>query len=419
MDSPTNAMSEETSSNGHVDTLDNDMSSPTKWFKIRNCVDSGDAGQQVTIDVEPGCSQYEKYGVLKVVIPSQLEKYKLRPKHFGPKVIFLDPEDLAMYQLELAKPMCVVWCLAKDENFDGYVKKRLWEASYARNVAFKIVSTSKFELIATKEGLCDVIYGGQKVKSPDVVLVRTGAVAADYFGLAVIRQLEKMGVTVLNDTSSIEISRDKLQTMQVMAAHGLPIAKTLLAKFPINLNVVNENFDYPIVVKKSSGSQGKGVILVDSNDQLEDIGDMLDQKEPIIFQEFLKNSKGRDLRVYVIGGRIVASMQRSAAKGFKANVHQGGNVLAYEISPSIEWLVLEAVRLTGLDVAGVDLLFDVDTMKICEINSSPGFEGLERATGVDVASATVSYIKIRTGVWRIPRRRDAESKTASFLQNED
>lgn len=374
------------------------------WFKIQDIPEAN--GTQVTLPCRPAhLDKYQEHSV-SVTVPENFTRYNIQPLHYGPSVIYLNAQDVSFYQQTLSNPALIVWCLVRCEQIDGYVKRRLWEASFARNICMRFMATYRFDLLASKGGLEDILYNGKKVELPDIVLVRTGA-SIDYFGLAVVRQIEKMGVTVLNGCQSIEISRDKLQTMQVMAAHGLPIAKTLLAKFPINFNVVENHFKYPIIVKKSSGSQGKGILLVKDHENLEDLVDLLDPTEPLIFQEFLEHSKGRDLRVLVVGGRVVASMMRVASKGFKANVHQGGSVRSVKISPQIEWLVLEATRLTGLDIAGIDLLIDKDTYKICEINSSPGFEGLEEATGFDVASATVAYIKMRMGLYRFPHLKNS------------
>jgi len=232
------------------------------------------------------------------------------------------------------------------------------------------------------------------------VIVRVGA-AVDYFGLAVLRHIEQIGVLVLNRLAGIEVSRDKLLTVQHLAAHGLPIPKTVLAKFPIKLDTIKREFEYPIIIKKASGSQGKGIIKVDTHEQLEDLVDMLDTGKPLIFQEYVSASSGKDLRVFVIGGRVVGAMMRIAAKGnFKANVHQGASVKPVKISPQVEWLVLETVRIVGLDIAGVDLLIDKTTYKICEVNSSPGFEGLEKACGENIAIKMFQYMKMRLGVWR-------------------
>jgi len=262
------------------------------------------------------------------------------------------------------------------------------------------MNVTRFDLIASKDGLEQILYDGQPCELPDCVVTRVGA-KVSYFGLAVIRQFEKMGVVVLNDFKSVDVSRDKLHTLQTLAAHGIPIPKTIVANFPLKIDTLEKELKYPIIVKKTSGSQGKGVVKVDSRQQLEDLEGLLDPNSPLILQEFLEHTKGRDIRVFVIGGLVVGSMMRIATKGFKSNVHQGGKVKPVKLDPQVMWLVLETVKLIGLDIAGVDLLIDKDNYKICEVNSSPGFEGLERATGVDIASSMIDFIKLRLGVWRI------------------
>lgn len=200
-----------------------------------------------------------------------------------------------------------------------------------------IMEENKFELVASKDGLEEILYEGSKVTLPDCVMTRVGA-NVGYFGLAVIRHLENLGCLMFNGLKSIEISRDKLLTVQYLAAHGLPIPKTILAKFPMNLQTIKREFTYPIIVKKASGSQGIGVIKVDTHEQMEDLVDMLDTGKPLIFQEMITASYGKDLRVFVIGGRVVGAMMRTAAKGnFKANVHQGGTVRKVKLSAQVKY----------------------------------------------------------------------------------
>jgi len=267
-------------------------------------------------------------------------------------------------------------------------------------VTMRLMNVTRFDLIASKDGLEQILYDGQPCELPDCVVTRVGA-KVSYFGLAVIRQFEKMGVVVLNEFKSVDVSRDKLHTLQTLAAHGIPIPKTIVANFPLKIDTLEKELKYPIIVKKTSGSQGKGVVKVDSRQQLEDLEGLLDPNSPLILQEFLEHTKGRDIRVFVIGGLVVGSMMRIATKGFKSNVHQGGKVKPVKLDPQVMWLVLETVKLIGLDIAGVDLLIDKDNYKICEVNSSPGFEGLERATGIDIASSMIDFIKLRLGVWKI------------------
>ncbi len=257
------------------------------------------------------------------------------------------------------------------------------------------------DLITTKEGKKSIHYNGSCVDLPDVLIPRMGA-ATPYFALAVIRHMQNLGVLVLNSSASIEVAKDKMATLQKLTTHNVPIPKTMLAKFPLNLSIVENEFTYPIILKTVSGSLGKGVFLCESRSKLEDVMDLIeissDSRINIILQEFVSTSKGRDIRVIIIGGKPIGAMLRTAKKGkFKANFSAGGKVTPFELNPTVEWLAVESTKLLGLDIAGVDILFDGDNYKICEVNSSPMFEGFEQATGIDVPKAIFEYAKLRLG----------------------
>ncbi len=286
------------------------------------------------------------------------------------------------------------------EKFElSYALKRFYETAWKQNIQVAIINTHDIDLIASEEGLQKIVVKGTPIsKLPDAVLPRMGA-KIDYHSLAVIRQFEKMNVLLLNDHNSLEISRDKMHTIQQLAMFNLPIPKTMIAKFPVDVENIEREFNYPVILKRTSGSQGKGVILIRDRDHLTSIMDMIDTSHPMIFQQFIANSSGRDIRVIVVGGKVIGAMMRIAAKGFKSNFHQGGFVKPVKISRAVEWLALEAVRLIDLDVAGVDILIDTNSYRICEINSSPGFQGFEMATGVDVPKHIMNFIKLRTGIW--------------------
>ena len=353
----------------------------------------------VILEATPADPRFQ-HETVRVQVSKADAAYQLQPIHCGRQVVFLNAQNLDFYRRELKAPSLNIWILCGLSVGQSHGLKRLFESGWRQNIQVLIMEVNKFELVASKDGLENILYEGKAVELPDAIFNRVGA-SVSYFGLAVLRQLENMGCLILNSLRSIEISRDKMLTVQHLAAHGLPIPKTILAKFPMNLETIRREFEYPIIIKKVSGSQGKGIIKVDSHAQLEDLVDMLDTGKPLIFQEFIAASSGKDLRVFVIGGRVVGAMMRVAAKGnFKANVHQGGSVKPVKISPQVEWLVLETVRIVGLDIAGVDLLIDKNTYKICEVNSSPGFEGLEKALGENIAIKMFLYCKIRLGVWR-------------------
>jgi gamma-F420-2:alpha-L-glutamate ligase len=325
----------------------------------------------------------------------------LKPQVIGETgIVFYNAQDLTYYQRELSDPLLTVWLLTHNANDLKYVNKRLFEVAYAQNIQLRIMETHKFDLISSSDGLDEIYYDGKGVKLPDCVFPRLGA-NIDYFGMAVIRQLENAHLLVLNPIHSMIISRDKLYQVQHLAITGLPFPKTMIAKFPVDFKTVEKVFpEYPIVLKRSSGSQGKGVMLCHSREQLGDIADMIDTSKPLIFQEYIKKSHGRDIRVFVVGGKAIGGMMRIAKKGFKANFHLGGSVKPVKLSPAIEWLAIEAARCVGLDIAGVDILIDDDSYKICEINSSPGFQGFELATGINVPDRIFDFIKIRLGLWR-------------------
>lgn len=161
----------------------------------------------------------------------------------------------------------------------------------------------------SSDGLDHIYYAGEKVtEMPDAVIPRMGA-KIDYFALAVVRQLQKMDCLMFNDLNSLEISRDKLKTLQTLGAVNLPVPKTMIAKFPLEYHAINKTFTYPLILKKSSGSQGKGVMLVQSEQHLKDMEDMLNFKNPLIFQEYIKSSHGRDIRVFVVGGKVYSLLK--------------------------------------------------------------------------------------------------------------
>ena len=175
--------------------------------------------------------------------------------------------------------------------------------------------------------------------------------------------------------------------MQKLALSNLSVPKTLLATFPIvDSNRLEKSLGgYPIILKKTSGTQGDGVVLIRDQSHLLELNDLIDRNVQWIFQEFISFSSGRDLRVIVIGGRVVGAMQREAKHGFRANFHKGGSVKQFELDTTLEYMAQQAAKECLLGVTGIDILFDEHEMKICEVNASPGFEGFELATSINVA----------------------------------
>jgi gamma-F420-2:alpha-L-glutamate ligase len=269
------------------------------------------------------------------------------------------------------------------------------------NIDLKVLHPEQFDIIVTREDRKSILVDGQPVPLPDFVLPRMGA-STTYFALSILRHIEKLGVPCINSSVSVETVKDKLFTHQILAESNMPVPKTMLMKFPINIDLVEKQIGFPVVLKTVSGSQGRGVFLAEKKSNLVDLSEVIELANPkfnLILQEFIKTSFGRDLRVFVIGGRAVACMERSSGNsGFKANFSLGGKVKPHVITPEIEWLATEGSRILGLDIAGVDLLFDENHFRICEVNSSPGFKGLHSCCDVNIPEEIYHYIKIRYGM---------------------
>ena len=292
-----------------------------------------------------------------------------------------------------------IWILTKREWQASFHNIRFKETSKGLGIRCYTVCPEDLDIVTTKEGKSSIYYKGELATLPDCLIPRMGS-ATSYFAHAVIRHCEHHDVLVLNSSDSIAVSKDKLATLQVLKNHNIPIPKTILAKFPLDIGVIRKEFTFPIILKTVSGSFGKGVFLCETRSKLKDTMDLMeiskDSKVNVILQEFVKTSKGRDIRVFVIGGRPYGAMLRTAKRGkFKANVSAGGNFSNYELNPTIEWLAVESARILNLDIAGVDILFDGDKFLVCEVNSSPGFEGFEKATGLDIPKTIFEYIKLR------------------------
>lgn len=299
------------------------------------------------------------------------------------------------------------WILYRDNNTEflkkSYAVKRLVEESEQFGVGLEIISPSRIDLTVTREDRKSILLDGKPVALPDFIIPRMGAFTS-YFDLAVIRHFERLGVTSFNSSESIETVRDKLFSHQILAARNLPVPKTMLVKFPVNVDLVEKRLGFPVIVKTLYGSQGSGVFLCESKKHFLDLVQLVEATKGeanIILQEFIANSKGRDLRVFTIGGRAIACVERIATNGdFKANFSQGGTVRPYEITPEIEWLAVETSRIFNLDIAGIDLLFDGDHFKVCEANSAPGFEAIEESIGINMPKEIFHFIRIRLGLYK-------------------
>ena len=292
------------------------------------------------------------------------------------------------------------WIIHKKQLGENLEVSRLVEEFEKRDVKVRVVNPKDVDIIVDRDDRKSIIVEGVPRKLPDFVLPRTGS-GTTYFIKAIIRHLERLGVTLINGSDAIDNVKDKLYSQQILGQSNLPVPKTMLVKHPIDINLVEKNLNYPMIVKTLSGSYGSGVFMVDDKKQFRQMMKMAELAKPsynIIIQECIEDSLGRDLRVLVVNGKVVGCMMRQSIDGdFRANITRGGEAIPYQVDEDIEWIAGECSRLLNLDIAGVDLLFNDGTYTICEVNSAPGFEGMEKFTKVNVGEKIVNYVVKKIG----------------------
>ena len=271
-----------------------------------------------------------------------------------------------------------------------YSTRRLVEAARLRGLRPRVLDVLACDLVL-ETGHPRLLHEGQELEAPACALPRIGASVTAH-GLAIVRQLEALGVPLVNGSRAIECSRDKLRALQLLAQAGVPVPRTVLARGAGNLAaLVLQVGGLPAILKVLQGTQGVGVMIAHSMPEVESILTTLrDLGQEILLQEYVSESRGSDVRALVVSGRVVGAMRREARVGeFRSNLHRGGEGRGLLLEPAFEAAAVRAARVLGLEVAGVDLLESASGPKVMEVNSSPGFEGLEKATGLDVAGAIV------------------------------
>ncbi|MCK6439524.1 MAG: RimK family alpha-L-glutamate ligase [Planctomycetes bacterium] len=275
-----------------------------------------------------------------------------------------------------------------------YSTSRLVEACKKRGHDPHVFDTLKFSIFV-EGGNPTLHYNTRPFDDPDAVIPRIGA-SITMYGTAVVRQFEQMGVFCLTASHAITVSRDKLRSIQIMSRHRIGLPKTAFVRMKSAvLPAITEVGGAPVVIKLLEGTQGIGVILADQTKIAEAIIETLQStRQNVLIQSFVKESRGRDIRAFVVGGKVVAAMRRTASDGeFRANVHRGASAEGIKLEPDYEHAALQAAQIMGLRVAGVDMLESKDGPLILEVNSSPGLFGIETATGVDVAGEIVKHIE--------------------------
>lgn len=283
--------------------------------------------------------------------------------------------------------------LASNPNL--YSNKRLIEAAQARGHDAKFVNVGEC-YIKVAPNASEIFHDdNKKLGNVDYVIPRLKP-AMTFYGTVITRQFEMIGINCLNSADAITKSRDKLHTLQILSQHGLNVPLTSFANSSYDTkDLINLVGSAPLVVKLLEGTKGVGVVLAETNKAAESvINAFRSLKADILVQHYIKESKGQDLRCFVIGDQVVASMERIAQEGeFRANIHLGATARAIEVTDEERELAIKATKIIGLDVAGVDMVRSNSGPKILEVNSSPGLEGIEGATGIDVAGKMIEFLE--------------------------
>lgn len=275
----------------------------------------------------------------------------------------------------------------------AYSTQRLRAAALQRGHNVKVLNTLRFAIDLTADEP-DLHYRGRQLSDYDAILPRIGN-SITYFGTAVVRQFEQMDVYTPNTANGISSARDKLRANQILSRHNIAMPPTAFVRNRADVRPAIERVGgAPVVIKLLEGTQGIGVILAPQVKVAEAIIETLHStKQNVLIQKFIAESRGRDIRALVVGDRVVAAMRRSAAGDeFRSNVHRGGSVAAIELDPVYERAAVRSAQIMGLRVAGVDMLEGEDGPLVMEVNSSPGLQGIESATKLDVAGAIIDYI---------------------------
>lgn len=285
-----------------------------------------------------------------------------------------------------------------DELTDGdHGINRFLSIARDLNIELDVFKPSQFTFVSDNKDK-NIFLNGKPADLPDFLLPRIGAETTDYT-LALIRHFEFHGVYTANSAEAIGTVKDKMRVSQLMMGNNLPIPKTLVLDFPVPFELISSEIGFPLVIKNIAGARGIGVHLCETAASFRDLVELFAScsSQQLIAQQFIADSYGRDLRVFVLGNKVIGCMLRTAKDSFKANYSLGGDVKPFVLSPEIEFLALECTRLVGLEIAGIDLLFGKEGYFICEANSSPGFKGMELATGDDIATKILTYIVNKVG----------------------
>ncbi len=278
-------------------------------------------------------------------------------------------------------------------------------ALYSTRRLVEEVTKAGHQCVIVDHSLCDllieqtgpsIIYKGHKLEGVDAIIPRIGA-SVTFYGTAVVRQFELMGAFSAVSSQAIVRSRDKLRSLQILSRNGLGMPKTAFTNFSKGgeKQLIEQVGGAPLIIKLLEGTQGLGVVLAETKKAAQSVVEAFNGlKARVIVQEFIKEAKGADIRAFVVNGKVVGAMKRQGAEGeFRSNLHRGGIATVIKLSRLEKQAALNAAKALGLDIAGVDLLQSARGPLILEVNSSPGLEGIEEATGVNIAGEIVKYVE--------------------------
>jgi ribosomal protein S6--L-glutamate ligase len=279
-------------------------------------------------------------------------------------------------------------------NSKLYSTRRLIEAAQQRDHEVRVFDVLRCYMDITSHKP-QIHYKGEVIMGYDAIIPRIGA-SVTFYGTAVLRQFEMMGVYPLNESVAITRSRDKLRSLQLLSRKGIGLPVTGFAHKPDDIqDLIKMVGGAPLVIKLLEGTQGIGVVLAETKKAAESVIEaFMGLKANILVQEFIGEAGGADIRCFVVGDKVVAAMKRQGAEGeFRSNLHRGGNASLIKITPEERSTAVRAAKTMGLNVAGVDLLRSNHGPLVMEVNSSPGLEGIEKATGKDIAGMIIQFIE--------------------------
>jgi len=282
--------------------------------------------------------------------------------------------------------------LSRDKEL--YSTSRFVEAGEKRGHKVRVIDPLKCNLVIEKRNP-KIIYNGELLTDIQAVIPRIGA-SVTFYGTAVVRQFEMMHVFTAVESQALVRSRDKLRSLQILSRAGLGLPKTVFSNYSKDVErIVDEVGGAPLIIKLLEGTQGLGVVLADNHKSAVSVIEAFNGlKARVIVQEFVSEAKGADIRAFVVDGHVIGAMKRQAKEGeFRSNLHRGGTAEVIELTPEEEIAAIKAANALKLGIAGVDMLQSERGPLIIEVNSSPGLEGIERATGKDIAAQIIKYLE--------------------------